>query len=362
MMRPRGSFTEAPLIFREKPKNWEELEEKVCQVFREAGCNAARNQTLKTVRGRVDVDVVVRDKTRRPHVLILCECKHWARPVPKTVVHAFRTVVHDSGAHLGFLISDGGFQAGSYEAAAKANIRLVTWKQFQQEMYERWFGAMETQLTLLSKKLFALADVGIEPGAHPTLASEALEAGGQSASAEFEQLRQRYAQFSLASNEVFAGIYRRFPTPGMDPRAATQKTITFKSARMYFDILLKTAPQAFADYAAFLMKYTGGRCGSYELLDDDFINRMVAGKTSANEVRHLLGYKGWIRCVPYDGEIWTFRGSLTRFSMPDVQPGAEGQIGNAMTSGRILTVDFGPDEIARGVSVENFEHPGPPRP
>src|SRR5690349_3423320 len=96
------------MIFLGKPSDWEDLEQKVVQIFREAGCTASRNKTLDTVRGDVDIDVIVRDRTRRPHTLILCECKHWNRRVPKTVVHAFRTVVHDSGANLGFIISDSG--------------------------------------------------------------------------------------------------------------------------------------------------------------------------------------------------------------------------------------------------------------
>ena len=69
----------APTIFPGKPLDWQDLENKVCQIFLEIGPTATRRKSIKTVRGRVDVDVVVRDKTRRPHVLILCECKFWNR-------------------------------------------------------------------------------------------------------------------------------------------------------------------------------------------------------------------------------------------------------------------------------------------
>jgi hypothetical protein len=75
--------------------DWQDLENKVRQIFLEMGCTAARRKSIKTVRGRVDVNVVVYDKTRRPHVLILCECKFWNRRVSKTAVHAFRTVVQN---------------------------------------------------------------------------------------------------------------------------------------------------------------------------------------------------------------------------------------------------------------------------
>jgi hypothetical protein len=107
----------APTIFPGKPLDWQDLENRVCQIFLEIGRTATRRKSTKTVRGRVDVDVVARDKARRPHVLVLCECKFWNRKVSKTVVHAFRTVVQDSGASLGFLISDAGFQSGGRGSA-----------------------------------------------------------------------------------------------------------------------------------------------------------------------------------------------------------------------------------------------------
>ena len=34
---------------------------------------------------------------------IFCECKNWKRRVPQTVTHAFRTVVAEAGAHIGYL-------------------------------------------------------------------------------------------------------------------------------------------------------------------------------------------------------------------------------------------------------------------
>jgi hypothetical protein len=89
------------MIFSGPPRDWEDLETKVSRIFTEAGCIASRGKTIETVRGPVDVDVVVDDKTRRPHTLILCECKNWNREVPRTVVHAFRTVVQDTGGQPG---------------------------------------------------------------------------------------------------------------------------------------------------------------------------------------------------------------------------------------------------------------------
>ncbi len=58
--------------------------------------------------------------------------------MPKTVVHAFRTVVTDDGANIGFMISRSGFQKGAYEAAEKSNVHLVDWYEFQALFLERW--------------------------------------------------------------------------------------------------------------------------------------------------------------------------------------------------------------------------------
>jgi restriction system protein len=73
-----------------------------------------------------------------PPLVCLCECKHWASPVSKDVVHSFRTVVADFGASRGFLISSGGFQKGAYEAAEFSNVRLMKWDEFEVAWMKRW--------------------------------------------------------------------------------------------------------------------------------------------------------------------------------------------------------------------------------
>jgi hypothetical protein len=78
------------------------------------------------------------DKTRQPHTVYICECKHWRKRVPKTVVHAFRTVMADAGANIGFIISSAGFQSGAFSAAANTNVRLATWDEFQATFVARW--------------------------------------------------------------------------------------------------------------------------------------------------------------------------------------------------------------------------------
>ena len=126
------------MIYKNEPTDWKDLQQKVCDVFRVCGCDATVEQTIQTVRGKVDVDVHVIDPSVSPNLTYLCECKFWNTPVPKSVVHGFRTVVSDYGAHVGFIISKEGFQSGAYEAAQNSNIKLVDWFEFQSIYVERW--------------------------------------------------------------------------------------------------------------------------------------------------------------------------------------------------------------------------------
>lgn len=110
----------------------------VARVLRECGYDVDVQKHVKLARGDVNVDVWADDHAQPPNVLAI-ECKHWRRPVSKDVVHGFRTVVGDSGANTGLLVSSAGFQSGAEDAAAYSNVRLLTWDDFQQMFALRWF-------------------------------------------------------------------------------------------------------------------------------------------------------------------------------------------------------------------------------
>ncbi|MBK5274969.1 MAG: restriction endonuclease [Desulfuromonadales bacterium] len=129
------------MIFKNDPKNWHDLEEKVARIFSECGCKVDIENGLKTIRGLVNIDVRVVDSKLQHPLLYLCECKYWNKAVPKNVVHAFRTVVQDVGAHVGYVISKKGFQSGAHEAALNTNILLLGWHEFQSVLLDRWITA-----------------------------------------------------------------------------------------------------------------------------------------------------------------------------------------------------------------------------
>ncbi len=130
-----------------EPNTWIDLQDKVTQYLNEAGYKAVSPRTINTVRGFVEVDVYI----EAPDELIkriICECKYWKTPVSKEKVHAFRTVVADSGAALGIMISKEGFQKGAIEAAKLSNVILLTWDQFIALISRKW---MREQTMILRK-------------------------------------------------------------------------------------------------------------------------------------------------------------------------------------------------------------------
>lgn len=128
------------------PATWKELQDDVALLLNQSGYRAVSPCTIDTVRGKVEVDVLVES----PDELvkrIVCECKFWNSSVPKEKVHAFRTVVQDSGASLGLLISQAGFQSGAIEAANLSNVRLMTWNEFTDgAKKDSWFSHIAVEV------------------------------------------------------------------------------------------------------------------------------------------------------------------------------------------------------------------------
>lgn len=100
---------------------------------------AAIDHPTPTVRGEVAIDVHAIDDSTIPPTKLLVECKHWSRPVPQTIVHAFRTVVVDTGANQGIVVSSQGFQRGAHVTSEFTNLKLVDWSEFETLFERRWF-------------------------------------------------------------------------------------------------------------------------------------------------------------------------------------------------------------------------------
>jgi hypothetical protein len=126
------------LIEAAPPCSWRALQQAVARILVECGLSADCEVQVETVRGFVELDVVAVDESQPP-ARIAIECKQWERRVPKTVVHSFRTVISDAGFNTGIIVSQSGFQAGTFEAARHSNLHLLDWAQFEAMFEDRWF-------------------------------------------------------------------------------------------------------------------------------------------------------------------------------------------------------------------------------
>jgi hypothetical protein len=82
------------------------------------------------------------------------------------VIHSFRTVISDFGAHHGFIISRAGFQAGAKEAVTKTNLDLLTFDELQSLFFDRWRIAMGKKYLPYADRLFPYWDY---PGKMPRI-------------------------------------------------------------------------------------------------------------------------------------------------------------------------------------------------
>jgi hypothetical protein len=141
-------------IFDREPNDWRELQNFVGQLFSELRCKVAIGVTTQLVRGRKEIDVLTEDSHTYPPSKYAIECKYWSSPVPQEVVHSFRTVVADLGAHRGIIVSKAGFQSGSYEAAENTNIDLFTFSALQDVFFERWKNTIPLRFMPYADALF----------------------------------------------------------------------------------------------------------------------------------------------------------------------------------------------------------------
>jgi restriction system protein len=185
------------LIDRDPPGSWQDLEARVANVLADCGYDVEVQKNVPLVRGDVDVDVWADDHSVPPNVIIV-ECKHWVTPATKSVVHAFRSVVGDSGANTGLLVSTAGFQSGAVAAAQYSNVRLINWVQFQELFASRW---LRTYMApLLQKEVDPLIEYTEPINSRIFRKADALS---EERRERFKQLRDKYFGLGLALLPLF---------------------------------------------------------------------------------------------------------------------------------------------------------------
>lgn len=207
------------------PTNWRDLQNQVALILQECGLDCQIEKNLQTVRGSVVVDVYAEDKTTQPTAIYLCECKLWQSAVPKTVVHAFRTVVSDFGANWGFVISSAGFQSGAFDAVVNSNIRLITWMDFESLFVDRW---IEQYMRPRLQELDPLVEYTEPINSRIFRKADELDEHAQD---RFVQLRRQYGDLTFLALHYYLPIpsdLRSRPDLPLRRATKTERAITTK--------------------------------------------------------------------------------------------------------------------------------------
>lgn len=126
------------MIYCPLPETWQQLQEWVCTILQQCGITAEIEKTLTTPRGSTTVDVFGTDEHSVDQITYIVECKNWNQAIPQTVIHSFTTVMQETGANIGYIISKTGFQKGALQYISNTNIRALTFDQFQQHYLHVW--------------------------------------------------------------------------------------------------------------------------------------------------------------------------------------------------------------------------------
>jgi hypothetical protein len=250
-----------PVITSHMPDTWEELEELVAAILAESGMEARRQVSLKLPRGSVDVDVFATERGDGINHTTICECKDWRTNIPKEVVHAFRTVMHETGANRGYIISRVGFQSGAIEAANATNIELVTFSQFQGAYLTKW----------INKRIWAIEEelknfnVYYEPLGRPGYGQ--LKTGDERAAYDLVWDKYLFAGLMLMPFSPYIRKFQTIPFPKLPFDVAE-----YESKGVQFPDDIKVA-SGYREFFELLVSY--GRNGLKELRA---VNPLTRGK------------------------------------------------------------------------------------
>src|SRR5579862_2819992 len=218
-----------------EPVSWQDLQNQVARILADCGFTVKVEKIVKAARGEVEIDVYADETIQGRHYTTLCECKYWQQAVPQAVIHSFRTVISNIGAHKGYIISKSGFQSGSFSAAELTNIELVTWEQFQAAFEKSW---LENHFSpYLTKRLDALLTYTepLVPKWFHDLPEEDQKA--------FLSLKEKYDLFGWFMMDLTTYnrmlIKRGFPKLPL----ATHKDTNEKPSSMPYEMMLKFVPR-----------------------------------------------------------------------------------------------------------------------
>lgn len=237
--------------------DWRDLQEKTCRLFSEMDYVAEISKQVSLAgRGKKEIDVFVTDPNASYNKTYLIECKFWDSRVNQEVVHAFKTVMEETGANTGFIVSKVGFQSGAHEAARFTNIKLLTFDELQHLYGNEWFRKQRAKLEVQIQRLRHIS----------TLHFDQWNDLGFSNNIWFRspEQRQRLNYFNrwmlnliLNANGRWPKSYAdtepgQIPSDPMNPDLPELDEFTFQTVRDYFIQMTNAAKSCADDFDVFL--------------------------------------------------------------------------------------------------------------
>lgn len=174
------------------PQNWRALQSEVCRLFNEIGLTAETEVSITTPRGTVTVDVFAVDNSSVDKIQYIVECKNWSDAIPQTVVHSFTTVMHETGANIGFIVSKYGLQSGAIQYTESTNITGMTYENLQRRYFNAWW---QRYFCTIAADAAEYVNQYVEP--FNTWRERFVSELPPIARSQFRELQARYAAFGM---------------------------------------------------------------------------------------------------------------------------------------------------------------------
>jgi len=242
------------------PNTWQDLQNEVAKLLTESGVEAETDKKMITPRGEVSIDVYAEEVIDERKYTIICECKHWRKNIPQTVIHSFRTVVGDIGSNKGYVISLNGFQSGAYNNVYFTNIELLDWNGFQAIILNSWL--LNYFVPVITKELDQLFEYSLPINSS---VDDKVKQLSENNKVKFRELQKKYSFFGMfvySSYSKYANVFsdeKKYPKlPASLPEKQLQELpssiLKAKSYRELLDETLKFGKQVISELDAFFVQ------------------------------------------------------------------------------------------------------------
>lgn len=197
------------------PETWRDLQRAVVRIFGEVGLEAETEKRVDTPRGTVELDVFAVDRGAVEQVRYAVECKNWIAAVPQSAVHAFTTVVHEVGAHIGLIVTRTGLQPGAIRYTRHTNIEGLTFEKLQERYRRVWIDRYF--VPTIDREVDSLSRY-VEP--FSPLRNEFISELSESGTARFRELYEKYGMFGCLASMYQSPRFGGDLPPQLEPENA----------------------------------------------------------------------------------------------------------------------------------------------